>query len=508
MAYYLLLLTGIAVAGVYLLLTVLMHLTQHAEEPPIILSSIPFFSPIICVFRERYKLYLRLFHQYKLPIYTLRLPFTRLYLINETSLISAVEKHTKVFSFAAIEAKAMGNLLGMSEEAKATLREDPVAEDGHFMAFHKAFRPAVSPGLGLDSMIMASARTMAASLNRTIRGGQIQVDLFQWVEHEVLLATTDAEFGPGNPFRDPEFEAAWYVFEPCVPIIASNICPRLLAGKALAAREYLYRGFFQYLNDGRLEEASAGFHARFGHSKQAGFSLEDIARGEIGAVLAILNNAIAAGFWMLYHIFTNPALLEECRREVAKAVTVDGDTKTIDLSIIESSCPTLHSTFHEVLRYRGVGTLLIRRVLEDHKLGNRYFLKKGGLVLMPNAVQHFNRDIWGDRVNEFQYQRFNRSADENTKRYNPTAFRAFGGGSLLCPGRHFAIMENLAFVSLTILSFDIEPATGGAWAKPKTGRSLGLGVARIFVMPENNFAVNLSPREGGNQQWRFVLPRQ
>jgi hypothetical protein len=148
-------------------------------------------------------------HQYKLPIYTLRLPFTRLYLINETSLISAVEKHTKVFSFAAIEAKAMGNLLGMSEEAKATLREDPVAEDGHFMTFHKAFRPAVSPGLGLDSMIMASARTMAASLNRTIQGGQIQVDLFKWVEHEVLLATTDAEFGPGNPFRDPEFEAAW-----------------------------------------------------------------------------------------------------------------------------------------------------------------------------------------------------------------------------------------------------------------------------------------------------------
>ena len=42
------------------------------------------------------------------------------------------------------------------------------------------------------------------------------------------------------------------------------------------------------------------------------------------------------------------------------------------------------------------------------------------------------------------------------------AFRPFGGGHLLCPGRHLAFSEIITFVATLVLGFDIKPQNG-AW---------------------------------------------
>lgn len=147
--------------------------------------------------------------RYNLPIYTLRLPFARLYIINETSLISSVDRQTKMISFAPIEADATVNLLGMSDKANSTIKHDPTSDTGHFITFHKSFRPALAPGPGLDSMCRKAVQGLTTSFDDIRQRGPAVVKLFKWVQHELVLATTDAEFGPGNPFRDPAFEKAW-----------------------------------------------------------------------------------------------------------------------------------------------------------------------------------------------------------------------------------------------------------------------------------------------------------
>jgi cytochrome P450 len=43
---------------------------------------------------------------------------------------------------------------------------------------------------------------------------------------------------------------------------------------------------------------------------------------------------------------------------------------------------------------------------------------------------------------------------------HPAAFRGFGGGKTLCPGRHFATNEILLFTALIVHGFDITPLEG------------------------------------------------
>lgn len=198
---------------------------------------------------------------------------------------------------------------------------------------------------------------------------------------------------------------------------------------------------------------------------------------------------------MLYHIFSDPAVLADCRRELREKGYMGRALHNFGLSDFRGSSPVLASTFQEMLRYRGVGTLVIRQVLEDHVLEGRYLLKKGGIVLVPHAVQHFRGDIWGPQAGEFQHRRFLHAGPAGTgglKRYNTAAFRPFGSGSTLCLGRHLAQTEILACAALAIANFDVEPETG-SWAQVSADRSFGLGVARIFLLPDRDIRVRLRP---------------
>jgi Cytochrome P450 len=56
------------------------------------------------------------------------------------------------------------------------------------------------------------------------------------------------------------------------------------------------------------------------------------------------------------------------------------------------------------------------------------------------------------------------------KRLDSAGFRCFGGGSTLCPGRHFASPEIIAFVALNFPRFDIK-SVGSKWGQPTTDKA-------------------------------------
>ncbi|KAF2245790.1 hypothetical protein BU26DRAFT_568334 [Trematosphaeria pertusa] len=91
-------------------------------------------------------------------------------------------------------------------------------------------------------------------------------------------------------------------------------------------------------------------------------------------------------------------------------------------------------------------------------------------VITPENVLHTDKTtdktIWGPGAASFSHRRFVNS-QANKKTLNPAAFRAFGGGATLCPGRHFATTEILAAAAMLIARFEMEPAGGeGRWPEP------------------------------------------
>ncbi|KAK8042957.1 cytochrome P450 [Apiospora phragmitis] len=345
-----------------------------------------------------------------------------MYVANDRALISAIERNIRTISFAPIEAQATAAVLATSKATNDIMARDPGSDQNHFAVFRKAVRPILAPGPHLDTMLRRPFHTMSLSLDAQLASAEpIKTNLLAWVRHEITLAGTNAEYGEANPFRDPAIEASWQKFVSGLPVLVGGVLPRVFARESIRARERLVQRFLGYFQQGHhVAEGSAAVHARLRHNAAAGMPPADTARGEVGACLAFVNNTVPAAFWALYHLYADPAVLRDY----------------LDVDRVRSACPILRSTVHEVFRFRGIGTGMVRRVLEDQRLGgggggggggSGYLLKKGGLV----------------------------------------------------------------FAASVALRADIRPAPGREWADVTAEKSFGLGIATDFLMPDSDLEVDI-----------------
>lgn len=275
-----------------------------------------------------------------------------------------------------------------------------------------------------------------------------------------------------------------------------NLFPKVLAKEGLRARQEVVGALTRYYENGGHLEASELTKYRYEHNMKHKISAGDIPRTEVGNIFAIIGNTGPASFWLLWHLYSDPAVLEECRREVITTVQQTGNARTIDITNIKTSCPVLLSTLREVLRFYGTG-VSVRMVLEDHMLDGKFLLKKGNTLMIPAPVQHTLRNVWGDDADKFDHRRFVKSTGK--KRPNPVAFRGFGGGTVLCPGRHFATTEILAFAALVLMRFDVRPARG-EWVPPGTENAPGTA---SVAPPDADVEIDLVPR--GTEEWHVVF---
>jgi cytochrome P450 len=286
-----------------------------------------------------------------------------------------------------------------------------------------------------------------------------------------------------------------------------GVLPSLVVRDSFHAREFIAGRFLKYFQNSSHEEGSALIKARYQHSVDHKVPLEDIARFETAGAIGILTNTSPACFWLVYHLYSDAVALEDCRQEVKRilsetvSASEDGiatKTYTLDLSQVKTSCPMMLSSLQESLRLHSVG-ISTRLVMEDHMLDDKFLLKKGATVMIPAPVQHKNTSIWGEDAQAFNHRRFL----PKERKHNPTAFRGFGGGTTLCPGRHFASMEILAFTALLILRFDMTPEDG-KWKQLTTNKA---ALWEVTPMPDDDMEVRLSPRDGwdSSAQWNVII---
>lgn len=236
-------------------------------------------------------------------------------------------------------------------------------------------------------------------------------------------------------------------------------------------------------------------------------------------------NAIPMAFWNLIEVYKDRELLSRVLPELQAGIVspVDQDPSEplrFDLSPILAS-PLLQSIYAEVLRMRI--SLMVTRMPErgDFKYGPWKF-KHGAYIALPSAYVGYHEGAWaahtkdGEQpIDKFWAERFlvpgveeadksNKKSKKSTAEKGPNATKMqfstehvegiwtpYGGGALMCPGRHLAKQEMMGGVTVFAAYYDLEVAEG--WVPKMNPAFYGMGAQQ----PAEPTPVRIRRRVGG-----------
>ena len=275
---------------------------------------------------------------------------------------------------------------------------------------------------------------------------------------------------------------------------------KFLAPSSYKGREKVVSAFKDYFGTSDPQSTSPLMEARTANVAILG--TEGMARMECVNGLAILVNTVPSAFWTIVQIYSNSQLLQRVRDLANAALTKEhvAGVKRSKINILKiQQSLEIQSIIQEVIRLRttGIGPRLVR---EDVVLHEQYLLKKGSTVIIPNRAIHFDERTWGESVDIFDKNRFNKSS--NKAKVPPVAYRGFGGGATICPGKHFAIEGIAVFTALFTLKYDLRPLQRDWSDLEQDMRDMSLQLGS----PNGRFLVDVVPCKSVlDSEWCFEL---
>ena len=150
-----------------------------------------------------------------LPILTVDLFGNKTYIINSPTLISAVQRNNRNISFDPFLTSAAERLAGIKGHNLNLLREQE--SGGH--GVHKHVLHDMQPALLGDSLEHMNEKMiiyLRIAVDDIASRPNSAFDLHLWCRHAITVASTDAVYGPLNPYNDRDVEDAfWSVNRPC-----------------------------------------------------------------------------------------------------------------------------------------------------------------------------------------------------------------------------------------------------------------------------------------------------
>lgn len=112
---------------------------------------------------------------------------------------------------------------------------------------------------------------------------------------------------------------------------------------------------------------------------------------------------------------------------------------------------------NEVLRLYPPATIFNRIIHKETKLGEMT-LPPGVHLLMPIILLHYDQDLWGQDVKDFNPNRFSQGIAKATN--NQLCFFPFSWGPRICIGNNFALMEAKMALAMILrrFSFELSPS--------------------------------------------------
>ncbi|KAF2496755.1 cytochrome P450 [Lophium mytilinum] len=484
--------------------------SHDSREPPVLRPRVPFIGHMFGLAYHGASYFSTVSKRCPHPIFSLPMGPSQTYVVTSPALASQVQRSSKALSFNKLIVEITGRMVSFNSASMSILRgPDLTQSESPFMqAVHEIIYTALTPA-EIKEMSIDVLAQLTQRLNKVTNGEE--GDLFLWVRKQFTVATTHALYGPSNPFAlDPSLEAPFWDFEAGIISLIVGVFPSITARKAYAGRERMVEALTEYVQQERYKQASKLIQGRARLHLEAGLSVPQYARSEVGMLFGALVNAGVTTFWFLNNIFSRPALLAELRAEIeANALTAStnargGSIRVFNYAALKSSCPVLNSVYRESLRLAAPMSGS-RLVVADTVVGDEYLLRAGNVVQIAGGVMHYDESVWGPDAASFNARRFVgsvhgvRSDGDGEKQVHPAAFRAFGGGSVYCPGRHFAHVEIMSMVAGVVCAFDMAPPKGKEGIRfdpPMDSERMPIGL----VKPLEEVRVRMRRREG----WEVV----
>ena len=183
------------------------------REPPVLNSTIPYIGHILGLIRHGQYYLERLGHSKRLPIYTIQMLNKKTYVVNSPDLILAVERASKTITLYPFIAMLSPRLFDADKRCMAIINENLNLENGPWGLCHDishAMHAKMAPGADLDLMNKTMLSKYLPQLNQVEECG-IRVNLFEWIRKTFAKSSTEAIYGPGNPFaKQPDLEADFW----------------------------------------------------------------------------------------------------------------------------------------------------------------------------------------------------------------------------------------------------------------------------------------------------------
>ena len=288
--------------------------------------------------------------------------------------------------------------------------------------------------------------------------------------------------------------------------------PSFIGRSGRSGREKLGQAFLDYYDAGYVSEASNFIRRRYDvHVSRFGVSHRGMSKFDCSILMAVVMNTVYTLFWALVHVYRDQDLLKQLRNELeARCIEEVGPSLPNGAPAQSGQTPRRVRLLHKNLKSLDLMKSIIDETLRLYsygaharlvtadasvKIGSEvYKLRKGGLVLIPTSTFHHDTSIWGSDANTFVADRFSK-ANERKRSWHPAAYRPFGGGSIICPGRFFVTNEMMITIAMLALNFDTERVGRGGWSQALPN-VLEKQFADSVLPPEKDFDVMFKPRHG------------
>lgn len=100
--------------------------------------------------------------------------------------------------------------MGITGKALEIMGQDPIENHGFVHQMTVQTSKGLAPGRSLDELNSTAVQILNRSLEALCaKKTTTTVDLFAWASQEIMLATTNAVYGPKNPFQNPAVQDAY-----------------------------------------------------------------------------------------------------------------------------------------------------------------------------------------------------------------------------------------------------------------------------------------------------------